>query len=99
VSTDEITGGFDRRNVTRHAADRLRQRANLDRRTAARLWHNAEGLNIDRTTLDGDEARYDPIHRLVLVRKNSNLVTIIDADTAAAPVQQELATSTGWYDE
>jgi hypothetical protein len=96
VSTDEITGGFDADNVTRHAVRRLGERATLSRETAALAWHSAEWIDINRTSLDGDEARYNDLLRVVLVRKDSALVTIIDADTANHTVIKELKRSTGW---
>lgn len=90
MSSESITGGLAPRNVSRHAVDRFRKRASLSASTVADAWNRGESLNINRTKIDGEEARYDDTYRTILVRKGTTIVTVLDAETAKPSVLEEL---------
>lgn len=68
--------GPDNPGSTTEARQRWVQRAGDTVSLPSDYWDHAHPL--DDHGLDADEARYDPVHEVVLVRKDSAIVTVLD---------------------
>lgn len=80
-----------------HAIRRYHQRATRPALSdVPTAWHDAHEIDVDRAQIDGHEARFNPTHQLVLVRKDTQIVTCIDS-TTARPAIKDAIKAAGWH--
>ena len=75
--------------VTDHALRRWYERVDQPAVAPRVAW--LHGVRVTGSALDGDEIRYHEATHTLLVRKNSCIVTVIDADGVRTSTREALA--------
>jgi len=80
-------------SVTDHAFRRWHQRSDCPALDPAVAW--VQAIEFECPTLEGDEIRYHEDSNTCLVRKDSDLVTVIDVSEAPWETRQAVAAING----
>jgi len=79
--------------LTDHAIDRWQERSQQPSFDPIVAW--IQGVEVEGTTLDGDEVRYHAGTDTCLVRKDTVIVTVVDVSSASRQTCQAVAALDG----
>lgn len=81
--------------VSDHAFSRWYQRSDEPGIGPQAAWEMGVDVPVDETDLDGDEIRYHPRSRTLLVRQRDVLVTVVHIKTATSRTHNAVTAATG----
>jgi hypothetical protein len=99
VSTDTDTApGTDPIVVSQHAARRWRERGDADRLTATDAWNEAQRVTGVLTGSHADETRYHAASDTILIRSDTTLVSVFEAEFVAGDLPDSVRALRGGED-